>query len=1336
MKHPVYVFSVLAAALAGVTTSLHAGGVPARFIRLTVTASRPGVDGAPDYANRSWQICDLKLFGNGAEIPLKGAKVVSPGDGVVRDEGPAQCLDGDVKTKYHGRYRQPLVVDLGEVKTLDGYTFVTGNDAYGRDPRDWTFDVGVSADDDGGVLWTRADEHAGVDLTRDRRTEVKPGYSIRKLRELGVSGSRSVDRCREQMRWFSADAARRSLAHLKARKGYDHAKHAPAVEALIAREAAVRAALQAPYGGVRANRKGDPAVPAAAESVTVAEAVRLVEAYRAAMLANPVLDFDEMLCIRRKLACPASAFGGRACGFLGLNAHNHWDMDRTGYDNEIGVISNLRGRQQFRTLYKPTDTSVVRDLDLDFDASRILFTTYRGTNNLFGVYEIPATGAAKAVEVSPSEHLDIQWWDACYLPNKDQVVMLGTAAYQFLPCEDGNMPMAVLYRKDRKTGEVRQLTYEQDSDYTPSVTHDGRVMFTRWEYSDIPHFFSRILMTMNPDGVGQLSLWGSGSWVPTFFYNARSVPGDPHLITMFGGGHHDRAEVGRLFLVDPTLARAYPFRYDPPSREWGVVNNYLRVPAQTFPKEKTGLVQEFPGWGKDVEGDMADGYTKNQFARGKPYFSFPYPLDRNHLLATVKTSENAPMVVCLVDTFDNITILAENPDGLYCEAMPFKARPRPPVIPDRSVPGKKTCSVHIADIYKGPGLAGVPRGAVKRLRVFSYHYNYHKTGGHSTPGLDRVESGWDVKRVLGTVDVESDGSCCFEMPANTPISLQPLDSDGAALQLMRSWVTGMPGERVSCTGCHEDNRTSVSTQQTIADRKYHRGEIQKIRPVDADGVRPWGFAAEAWPVVQKYCLSCHGDEKTAPVRHADQGGSDAKDPLKLAGRRFTMRTAEEAYRMLHPYVRRPGPESEIPMLRPLDYHVSTSPLVQMLRKGHHGVEMAPADLEVLYTWADLNTPWKGKWGPAAFSTDPFIQGCTNQVERRKYLLNAYADTQDDPEGEYDAYFAKVQARKVTPVPPKACAKPAPAPAVAGWPLKDANAASALQLGDIFELAPVTTKTVELGRGQSMTFRLIPAGTFCMGRADGANDERPCAAVTIARPFWISETEVRNDQYAVYDPEHDSGWQDQFGKDHCAPGWVGCHRRMPVVRVSWNEAKAFCDWLAKTTGEKAALPTEAQWEWAARAGTATPFPWGGLDDDFSPYANFADKDVRNMSLGWEGKAGAMRTRRPFRIEQNFPLHDERWKDDWFCLNYVGRAQANVWGLYDMHGNASEWTRSDYRPYPYVDGDGRNAQDPSTKKVARGGSFASRPREGTSSFRLAYEPWQKVFDVGFRVVLEAE
>ena len=314
-------------------------------------------------------------------------------------------------------------------------------------------------------------------------------------------------------------------------------------------------------------------------------------------------------------------------------------------------------------------------------------------------------------------------------------------------------------------------------------------------------------------------------------------------------------------------------------------------------------------------------------------------------------------------------------------------------------------------------------------------------------------------------------------------------------------------------------------------------------------------------------------------------------------------------------------------------------------------------------------------------------GCTNQVERRKELATAYANITDDPEAEYDRYLALVNER-LQVVPSASCLVPsaelkckdgresnapstkhqAPNTNLPGWPL-NANAASELQLGRIDQVAPITTKTIILGEGQSMTFRLIPAGKFVMGRADGRPDEKPEAVVEIEKPFWLSETEVRNDQYAVFDPEHDSGWQDMFDKDHNAPGYPACHRRMPAVRVSWNEASAFCAWLSKKTGEKASLPTEAQWEWAARAGTATLFPWGGLDDDFSPYANFADADVRNMKLGWQGKAGAIRARRPFRIDQNYPLHEERWKDDWFNINFVGRADCNLWGLYDMHGNAA-------------------------------------------------------------------
>jgi len=1180
-----------------------------------------------------------------------------------------------------------------------------------------------------------------------------------------VPDAAAVRRAKDQMRLFTADGARRVLADLKANPKYDRARWAPKIETLIARETAVRKALGATEG-----LDGRALALGTAPAMDAAEAVALVEDYRAAMLANPVLDFDRLLCVHRKIKNARSAFGGRGCGMTGLNAENHMVAPRTGFENEIVVLSDLRAKTpRTQVLYKPADkTSIVRDLDLDFDASRILFTGYKGTNNLFGVYEIsadfsklaPAMPYQEPQLVSPEDgKYDIQWWDGCYLPNKDQVILLGTAAYQFLPCEDGNMPMAVLYRKDRKTGEVRQLTYEQDSDYTPSITHDGRVLYTRWEYSDQPHYWSRVLMTMNPDGIGQLSVWGSNSFVPTFFYCARTIPGDPHKITMLGGGHHDRAEVGRMFIVDPTLARAYPFKYDPPDRDWGPAKHTLRIPTQVFPKEKTGLAHEFPGWGQDVEGYMADPYSMNQFARGKPYFLHPYPLSENYHLACVKSAADGLIGLYLVDRFDNVTLIAETEDGLYCEPMPFCARKRPPVIPDRSVKGATTCSVHVADIYNGPGLAGIPRGTVKKFRLFSYHYNYHLTGGHSSTGwiegpdgkrtyADRVESSWDVKRPLGTVDIEEDGSCCFEMPANTPVSVQPIDAEGRAVQLMRSWIVGMPGERVSCTGCHEDNRSSVQTKRTIADEKYFKGQMQKIKPLDADGVRPWGFAAEVFPVVQKRCLACHGDPAKAPVAHYDQGGAaEVKvgrfTDYKLSGKRLAMPDAKAAYRILHPYIRRPGPESEETLLPQMDYHASTSPLVQMLKKGHHGVTLDEAEWLKIYEWIDLNAPYLGKWSPPGFSGErtnkswgrSFMWADTeDQVARRLELQKKYANVPDNPEAEFDRYYATVTARTVKAVMPAKPAPVPPAPKLEGWPMTVLASADA-QLGAIHEIAPVTTKVLTLGKGQTLVFRRIPAGRFVMGSAQGYPDERPQAAVTIAKPFWISEFEVQNQQYNVFDPAHDSRYQDEFGKDHVFPGHIGNHRRQPVVRVNWHEARAFCAWLSKTCGVKADLPTEAQWEWAARAGTDTPFPWGGLDDDFSKCANFADRDVRFQVVGFDG-GGNIRNRHPFRIDQNYPLHDERFQDDWFNLNFTGRANANRWGLYDMHGNASEWTRSDYAAYPYVDGDGRNAGDAQKKKVARGGSYASRPRNGTSSFRLAYEPWQRVFDVGFRVVLEAE
>ena len=1138
-----------------------------------------------------------------------------------------------------------------------------------------------------------------------------------------------ADQTAEGIVRFRPAAARAAMERLKGVPGYDYARHSAAVEAFIA------------------------AWSAAGTNAPAAEAPRaLYEGYRQAVLSDPTLNLDSILCVYRHVKTPVwgenppDVRGGsdrpyqkrgysRRLGLLGLNAHNHMDLARRGHTNEICVVTGWKsGSPKYTTLYRPPDTGIVRDLDLDFDASRILFTGYRGTNNLLGVYEVEVPNAeclvpsvesrhrngresnalatshqspsVKTKLVSPEDgHYDIQWWDGCYLPNRDQICLLGTGAYQFLPCEDGNFPMCVLYRLDRRTGETIQLTYEQDSDYTPVVANDGRVMYTRWEYSDVQHYFSRELMTMNPDGTGQLALWGSGSYFPTFFQNTRPVPGEPHLLAMFAGGHHGRAEVGRALLLDPTLARKYPFRWDPPDRSLGVPPKELRIPVDTLPASQTGFVHEFPDVGSHpVEGDVCDLQVDNQFARGRPYFAYPWPLDSRRIIASACTHEGGAFGIYLVDVDGNMILLAEPEDGSLFEPIPFAARKRPPVMPDRRVNGAKTASVHIADIYFGPGLAGVPRGAVKSLRVFAYHFCYHRTGGHVSMGLDKVEAGWDVKRVLGTVPVEADGSVCFEIPCNTPVSFQPLDADGAALQLMRSWTVGMPGERVSCTGCHEDNRASISTSRTLADQK----PIQKLVPPDGDGIRPWSFELELYPHIVQSCASCHGKEDfstNAPPFNVP--------PFTL--RKFNVATSESAYRFLHPYIRRGGAESELQVLNPLEFHASTSPLVQMLKKGHHGASLSPRGWRELYTWIDLNCPYRGNWSPAPFKSNAYAVGCTNQVERRKELLARYAALDDDPENEFARHKALVDSRgPLPPIPPKQTARAPECAPKAGegvkWPMTALEAAD-LQLGAIHEVAPVTTRTLVLSDGESMTFRRIPAGTFVAGSTNGYPDE-VVRLVTIPKAFWLGEMEVQNSQYRAFDPKHDSRAQDQWGYDQVSPGHIGSHRRQPVVRVSWNEAKAFCDWMSAKCGVKARLPTEEEWEWAARAGTDTPFPWGGLDDDFGRWANLADRATRFLYSTWDN-AAAVQTRRPYKVEQNYPLHEERFEDDWFCINYVGRANCNRWGLYDMHGNAAEWT---------------------SPGVARGGSFSSRPKDATSSFRETFLVWQKVHDVGFRVLVE--
>ena len=143
----------------------------------------------------------------------------------------------------------------------------------------------------------------------------------------------------------------------------------------------------------------------------------------------------------------------------------------------------------------------------------------------------------------------------------------------------------------------------------------------------------------------------------------------------------------------------------------------------------------------------------------------------------------------------------------------------------------------------------------------------------------------------------------------------------------------------------------------------------------------------------------------------------------------------------------------------------------------------------------------------------------------------------------------------------------------------------------------------------------------------------------------------------------------------------------------------------------------------------------MDADFAEYANLADVSLSDFSCNpYEQDYIKARCKNPDNIYDNWIPQISKVNDGGFLSEVSGRWKANPWGLSDMHGNVAEWTRSLYTPYPYRDRDGRNVATAKGKRVVRGGSWWDRPKHATASFRRAYRPYQPVYNVGFRVVVE--
>ena len=543
-------------------------------------------------------------------------------------------------------------------------------------------------------------------------------------------------------------------------------------------------------------------------------------------------------------------------------------------------------------------------------------------------------------------------FDPCWLPN-GRLAFISERRGGFGRCHGRPVPTFTLHTMFPDGSDIVCISPHETNEWHPSVSNDGLILYTRWDYVDRGHSQAHHLWRTTPDGCDPREVNGNTrthiSSGPLMEVNGRAIPGSRRFVAV-SAPHHGCA-YGSLILVDPDVA------------DDGCMGQVRRLtPEQPMPES---------------EGNRNGWANRHSGAYGTPW-----PLSEKYFLCVYDGHANGHYPVdalrrysiTLVDAFGNHTRLYTHPTISCLDPMPLAARKCPPVRAHNTLVGRpagpdgkrpvpipreklpKTATIGLVNVYNSRH--AFPTGTVvTALRVWQVLPKTSPLSGKPRIGAEGQQV---ARQLLGTVPVERDGSAFFNVPVDTPVYFQALDAEGCTVQNMRSDTFVHPGERLMCYGCHENRLESTSKAKTGLGLAMRR-PASDIRP-GPEGSRPYSFPRLVQPVLDAKCVRCHGEKRNekAPDLRA---GDWRKHPLGWT----------TSFNTLTRYVHWFGFPYFVSTTRRNNFYAFVEPaytsprttgakvskLYHLLKAGHHGVKLTPEEWERLIIFMESNAQFVG-----------------------------------------------------------------------------------------------------------------------------------------------------------------------------------------------------------------------------------------------------------------------------------------------------------------------------------------------------------------------------------------